>query len=64
MFLKYIKGDRQKYNTEMVEYLTKYYLCSTTEAQEYYDILTEQQLAHILKLYGVDDKLIKKWSKK
>ncbi|HPM21249.1 MAG TPA: hypothetical protein PLY35_08365 [Thermotogota bacterium] len=65
LFFKYIKGDRAKeYNENVVEYLVKYYECSKSEAIEYYFILTTEQITSILKMYGLDDKVIKKWSKK
>lgn len=66
MFLKYIKGDsKEKYSDKLVEYVSKYYECSNTEAIQYLDIFYSNEeykndLISIVQKFGLSDKEIKK----
>jgi hypothetical protein len=63
-FSKYIKGTSEdKFSTELIDIVRKFYLCSSDEAIENIEMLQKvnpQQLITILKKYGKDDKTIKK----
>jgi hypothetical protein len=60
VFLKYLKSNRKKKNTELADYVAKYFECSLGEADEYIDILRDKGVTGILHEMGVDDKEIKK----
>ena len=60
VFLKYLKSTRKKKNTELADYVAKYFECSLGEADEYIDILRDKGVTGILHEMGVDDKEIKK----
>jgi hypothetical protein len=58
---RYIKSCiADKYGNESVNFIAKYFECSTSEAKEYMDILSDESLVVILKKYGINDKEIKK----
>jgi hypothetical protein len=59
-FFKYLKTNRKKKNTEVIEYIAQYFQCSLGEAEEYLDILRETGTRRVLYDMGVDDKEIKK----
>lgn len=63
-FNKYIKGKKDaKYNSELIELITGYFLCSKREAQEYIDIYlltNKSELIDIIKKYGKTDSEITK----
>jgi hypothetical protein len=59
-FFKYLKTNRKKKNTEVIEYIAEYFQCSLGEAEEYLDILRETGTRRVLYDMGVDDKEIKK----
>jgi hypothetical protein len=59
-FFKYLKTNRKKKNTEVIEYIAQYFQCSLGEAEEYLDILRETGARRVLYDMGVDDKEIKK----
>ena len=63
-FNKYIKGKKaEKYNSALVELLSKHYLISEKEALEYLDMYYETSLVpleQIVKKYGKTDKEIVK----
>jgi hypothetical protein len=60
MWLKYIKSTKTKKQEAMLKYIAAYYECSLNEAEEYADILKDNNIKNILKQSGVDDKEIKK----
>jgi hypothetical protein len=63
VWLKYVKSQTPKKNTELVDYVAKYFECSLGEADHYIDILRETGVRGILGEMGVDikeqDKLFK-----
>jgi len=63
-FDKYIKGKKDdKYNSNVLEYLAKYYQVSQREVRDYLEILSKDDITEILLKYGLDKKEIKKWFK-
>lgn len=60
IFLKYIKKDKSEKNSEIIKYISKYYLCSLSEASEYLYLLSKEDLNKILEDFGLDKKLISK----
>ena len=60
VFLKYLKSNRKKKNSELADYIEEYFECSLGEADEYIDILREKGVTGILHEMGVDEKEIKK----
>ena len=60
-FLKYIKGKKdKKYNKELVEMMCRYFEVGSKEVREYISLMDKEELKTILKLYGKNDKEIKK----
>ena len=63
-FNKYIKGSKEsKYNSELVELLSKHFLISEKEAVEYLELYTGDRLLslkEIVKKYGKTDKEVDK----
>jgi hypothetical protein len=55
-FFKYLKTNRKKKNTEIIEYIAQYFQCSLGEAEEYLDILREVGARRVLYDMGVSDK--------
>ncbi len=64
IYLKYVKGKGvDKYNKELVNYISIYYECSVNEAEEYLNIYFSNpmmflQVKEILKKFGLDEKKI------
>lgn len=56
VWLKYIKSQTSKKNTELVEYVADYFECSLGEADHYIDILRETGVRSILWKMGIDEK--------
>jgi hypothetical protein len=59
-FFKYLKTNRKKKNTEVIEYIAQYFQCSLGEAEEYLDILREVGARRVLYDMGVSDKEVDK----
>ena len=63
VWLKYVKSKTPKKNTELVDYVAKYFECSLGEADHYIDILRETGVRGLLGEMGVNvkeqDKLFK-----
>ena len=59
-YLKYIKGKKDKYNKEVIDYLVDYFEVSRLQASEYRDLIPKEYLIYMLKEYGKNDKEIKK----
>ena len=59
-YLKYIKGKKDKYNKEVIDYLVDYFEVSRLQASEYRDLIPKEKLIYMLKEYGNNDKEIKK----
>jgi hypothetical protein len=55
-FFKYLKTNRKKKNTEVIEYIAQHFECSLGEAEEYLDILREVGARRVLYDMGVSDK--------
>jgi hypothetical protein len=55
-FFKYLKTNRKKKNTEVIDYIAEYFQCSLGEAEEYLDILRETGARRVLYDMGVNDK--------
>ena len=62
-YLKYIKGKKDKYNKEVIDYLVNYFEVSRLQASEYRELIPKENLIHMLKEYGKNDKEIKKMLK-
>ena len=56
VWLKYMKSQTPKKNSELVDYVAKYFECSLGEADHYIDILRETGVRSILWEMGVDVK--------
>jgi len=56
VWLKYVKSQTPKKNSELVDYVAKYFECSLGEADHYIDILRETGVRGILWEMGVDVK--------
>jgi len=55
-FAKYVKGKKEdKYSAKLVEQIAEHFLISKSEAEDYVDIMNNEQCAAILKLYGYTD---------
>lgn len=60
-FDKYIKGKKSdKYNKEMLQYLSQWYEVSQSEVKEYLEILSKDDVVDILMKYGKTKKEAKK----
>ena len=59
-YLKYIKGKKDKYNKEVIDYLVDCFEVSRLQASEYRDLIPKEKLIYMLKEYGKNDKEIKK----
>tara|TARA_Y100000310_G_scaffold250351_1_gene256551 strand:+ start:179 stop:598 length:420 start_codon:yes stop_codon:yes gene_type:complete len=58
---KYIKGRKdKKYDELLVSTMVKHFECSNKQASEYLGLIDKQELKEILKMYGTDEKKIKK----
>jgi hypothetical protein len=55
-FFKYLKTNRKKKNTEVIEYIAQHFECSLGEAEEYLDILREHGARRVLYDMGISDK--------
>jgi hypothetical protein len=53
VFLKYIKGQKDKTSAEDIKYLADYFECSTREIKEYIGIVPKEELANILDNFKV-----------
>ena len=62
-YLKYIKGKKDKFNKEVIDYLVRYFEVSKQQASEYVKLIPKENLAHMLKEYGKTEKEIKKMIK-
>jgi hypothetical protein len=60
VWLKYIKGTKNKLNEDLLKYISMYYECSFREAEEYLTLLSKEDIVNILSKYGIEDKEIKK----
>ena len=64
-FRRYIKSKKiKKYNSELIEYMTKYFEISKNEAEAYLDIYNTSEdnkndLIILLQKYGIDEKKLK-----
>ena len=59
-YLKYIKGKKDKFNKEIIDYLVEYFEVSRLQASEYRGLIPKENLIYMLKEYGKNDKEIKK----
>ena len=60
-FDKYIKGSKEdKYNKELLAYLSQWYGVSNREVMEYLEILPKDEVLKIVMKYGLTDKEAKK----
>ena len=63
-FNKYIKGKKdKKYDKELVDVLIKYFECSKSEIVDYIELINKIELEQILKMYGKNEKTIKRLCK-
>ena len=58
----FIKAKGEKMS-DVVEYISKYYLCSLREANDYLEFINKELVEEILVAQGVEEKLIKKLNK-
>ena len=60
-FNKYIKGKKdKKYNTELIDMMTKHFECSKSQVKDYLDLIVKGELIEILEKYGMNEKTIKR----
>ena len=60
-FNRYIKGKKsKKYDKELINVLVKWFECSKLHIEEYLEFLSKDELHNILKMYGLEDKKIRK----
>ena len=60
-FNKYIKGKRdKKYDSELVEIISKHFKCSKLQTKENLELINKNELKEILTMYGLDNKKIKR----
>ena len=58
---KYIESNKdKKYDKLLISTMCKYFECSNKQASEYLGLIDKQELKEILKMYGIDDKQIKR----
>jgi len=60
IFAKYIKSNKQKVNSELLETLADYFKVSTREIKQYLQILNEGQIKEILSSRGMSEDEIKR----
>ena len=59
-FNKYIKGKKdKKYDSELIDIISKDFECSKSEAKQNLSLISSEQVTHILEKYGTDPKKIK-----
>ena len=60
-FNRYIKAKKKsKLDDWVIDLIKKYFTVSKSEAIEYSELMTKNELTNLLQLYGTDDKKIKK----
>ena len=60
-FNRYIKSKKdKKYNTELVDVVTKYFECSKLQTKQNLELIDKEELKSILEMYGTDKKKIKR----
>lgn len=64
LWLKYIKNQTKNNYQEVADYISEYYECSKSEANNYVNILQESGVKDILYKMGVEEKETKKIIKK
>ena len=60
MYFKYIKGNKTEKDDQKIEILSKYFECSLSQAAEYFNLLSEENIQDILNKYGFEQPTIKK----
>jgi hypothetical protein len=61
VYSKYVKSKKaSKYNSDLLELLSKHFMVSELEIQDYLDILTKEQVTDIIKKYGKNEKEVDK----
>ncbi|MDB4343477.1 hypothetical protein OAA15_00490 [bacterium] len=53
VFLKYIKGKKDKNSTEDMKYLANYFECSTREVKDYMEFTPKKEMVNILDNFKV-----------
>ena len=60
MFAKYIKGKKMnKYNKSLVKIIANHYQIALIEAEQYIDLMEQDEITDLLKKYGKQEKEIK-----
>ena len=60
-YQKYIKSaNTEKYNSELIDILTRYFKCSSSEVIEYIPFLGKEECKKILSKYGIEEKVHRK----
>ena len=57
---KYIKSSTKQPNKDLIQYLTVYFECGSSEVMEYIELLGKDGITNCLTAMGIDDKEIKK----
>jgi len=61
---RYIKGKLDnKYEPELLKIISRYFECSKLQSIEFIQILSKEELKNILKMYGTNNKKIRKFVK-
>jgi hypothetical protein len=56
---KYIKSTIKQHNTDLINHLKEYWMCSSKEVKEYLEFLGNDEVLRILTQRGIDKKEIK-----
>jgi len=59
-YLRYLSGKKEKTNDLVVPFIMKYFEVSKSQAAEYYDLMSKEELTLLVKKFGNSDKEIKK----
>ena len=60
MYLKYIKGKKDKFNKEIINYIVEYFEVSRLQASEYIPLIPKESMKNLLREFGKNEKEIKK----
>ena len=59
-YLKYIKGKKDKFNKEIIDYIVEYFEVSRLQASEYVSLIPKDNMKNLLREFGKSEKEIKK----
>jgi len=59
-FFPYMRSQSQKYDKELLKYISDYYVCGTNEAADYIEIMNDDDIKMLLGKHGLENKEINK----